>query len=35
VTRIGRTTKSAPMRLIVKDGKAQPLEPGGWEHFKA
>jgi thiamine-monophosphate kinase len=35
VTRIGRTTKSAPMRLIEKDGKARPLKPGGWEHFKA
>src|SRR5580700_443543 len=35
VTRIGRTTKSAPMRLIGKDGKARPLKPGGWEHFKA
>ena len=35
VTRIGRTTKSAPMQLIEKDGKARPLKPGGWEHFKA
>src|SRR5258707_3670698 len=35
VTRIGRTTKSAPMQLIGKDGKARPLKPGGWEHFKA
>jgi thiamine-monophosphate kinase len=35
VTRIGRTTRSAPMRLIGKDGKARPLKPGGWEHFKA
>ena len=35
VTRIGRTTESAPMRLIGKDGKARPLKPGGWEHFKA
>jgi thiamine-monophosphate kinase len=35
VTRIGRTTKSAPMRLIERGGKARPLEPAGWEHFKA
>jgi thiamine-monophosphate kinase len=35
VTQIGRTTKSAPMRLIENDGKARPLKPGGWEHFKA
>jgi thiamine-monophosphate kinase len=35
VTRIGRTTKSAGMRLIGADGKARPLKAGGWEHFKA
>jgi thiamine-monophosphate kinase len=35
VTRIGRTTKSAGMRLIGADGKVRPLKPGGWEHFKA
>jgi len=34
VTRIGRTTRSAGMRLIGEDGKQQPLQPGGWEHFK-
>ena len=34
VTRIGRTTRSAGMRLIGADGKAQPLKAGGWEHFK-
>jgi len=34
VTRIGRTTQSAGMRLIGTDGKARPLTPGGWEHFK-
>jgi thiamine-monophosphate kinase len=34
VTRIGRTTKSAGMRLIGADGKVRPLKPGGWEHFK-
>ena len=33
VTRIGRTTRSAGMRLIDADGKAQPLQAGGWEHF--
>jgi len=35
VTRIGRTTKSAGMRLIEANGKVRPLKPGGWEHFKA
>jgi thiamine-monophosphate kinase len=35
VTRIGRITKSAPMRLMEKDGKARPLKPAGWEHFTA
>jgi len=35
VTKIGRTTKSAGMRLIGADGKARPLKPGGWEHFKS
>ncbi len=34
VTRIGRTTRSAGMRLIGADGKAQPLQAKGWEHFK-
>jgi thiamine-monophosphate kinase len=34
VTRIGRTTRSAGMRLIGEDGKQQPLQAGGWEHFK-
>jgi thiamine-monophosphate kinase len=34
VTRIGRTTQSAGMRLIAADGKPQPLKAGGWEHFK-
>jgi thiamine-monophosphate kinase len=33
VTRIGRTTKSAGMRLIGADGKVRPLKAGGWEHF--
>jgi thiamine-monophosphate kinase len=33
VTRIGRITQSAGMRLIGVDGKAQPLKAGGWEHF--
>jgi len=35
VTRIGRITQSAGMRLIGADGKARPLKAGGWEHFKA
>ncbi len=34
VTRIGRITQSAGMRLIAADGKPQPLKAGGWEHFK-
>jgi len=34
VTRIGRTTPSAGMRLIGADGKRQRLRAGGWEHFK-
>jgi thiamine-monophosphate kinase len=34
VTRIGRTTRSAGMRLIAPDGKWQPLEAEGWEHFR-
>lgn len=33
VTRIGRTLRSKAMRLITADGKPQPLESGGWEHF--
>ncbi len=35
VTRIGRTTKSAGMRLIGADGMRRPLKAGGWEHFGA
>jgi thiamine-monophosphate kinase len=34
VTRIGRTTQSAGMRLIGADGKARRLAAAGWEHFK-
>ena len=34
VTRIGRTTRSAGMRLIDADGKSRRLEAEGWEHFK-
>src|SRR5260370_7088539 len=33
VTRIGRTTKSAGMRLIQSDGKVRPPHPAAWEHF--
>jgi len=33
VTRIGRTTQSAGMRLIGADGEARALKVGGWEHF--
>jgi len=34
VTRIGRTTQSAGMRLIAADGKWRPLKAEGWEHFR-
>jgi len=34
VTRIGRTTRFAGMRLIGADGKARSLQARGWEHFK-
>jgi thiamine-monophosphate kinase len=34
VTRIGRTTSSAGMRLIGPDGKKHPFRAAGWEHFK-
>ena len=33
VTRIGRTTKSAGMRIVGADGKVRLLKAGGWEHF--
>ncbi|MFZ0796670.1 MAG: thiamine-phosphate kinase [Terriglobales bacterium] len=33
VTRIGRTVRAAGMRLIGADGKRQPLQAAGWEHF--
>ncbi len=34
VTRIGRMTTSAGMRLIDSNAKMTLLEPGGWEHFR-
>jgi thiamine-monophosphate kinase len=34
VTRIGRTTRSAGMRLIGADGESKRLKAQGWEHFK-
>ena len=34
VTRIGRTTRSAGMRLIEDNGKSRALKAAGWEHFK-
>jgi thiamine-monophosphate kinase len=34
VTRIGKVTRSAGMRLIAADGKSQTLKATGWEHFK-
>jgi len=34
VTRIGQIVGSTGMRLIGADGTPQPLEAGGWEHFR-
>ena len=34
VTRIGRTTRSAGMRVVGADGKQRALLSAGWEHFK-
>jgi thiamine-monophosphate kinase len=34
VTRIGQSVGSTGMRLIGADGTPQPLEAGGWEHFR-
>jgi thiamine-monophosphate kinase len=34
VTRIGRTVRSAGMKLVDAAGKQQPLQAAGWEHFK-
>jgi thiamine-monophosphate kinase len=34
VTRIGRTTRAAGMRLIGGGGTSRTLKAGGWEHFK-
>ena len=34
ITRIGRTTRKKGMRLIDADGRKQPLDPKGWEHFQ-
>ena len=34
VTRIGRTTQPAGMRMIGAYGKVRPLKAQGWEHFK-
>jgi thiamine-monophosphate kinase len=33
VTRIGRTVRSAGMKLVDAAGKQQPLQAAGWEHF--
>lgn len=33
VTRIGRVVRGAPRVILVADGKAQVLEPRGWQHF--
>lgn len=33
LTRIGRITRSAGMRLIGSNRKPRVLNPGGWEHF--
>ena len=34
VTRIGHTTSSTGMRLVLPDGKRHPLRAAGWEHFQ-
>jgi thiamine-monophosphate kinase len=34
VTRIGRITQSAGIKLIDADGESRRLKAGGWEHFK-
>ncbi len=33
VTRIGEVLRGKQMTLATADGKTQPLEPAGWEHF--
>jgi thiamine-monophosphate kinase len=33
VTRIGEILSGKQMRLATADGKTQPLQPAGWEHF--
>lgn len=33
ITRIGRTVKSAGMKIIDAQGKSAPLKVRGWEHF--
>jgi len=33
ITRIGRIVKKREMTLIAANGKKQPLEAKGWEHF--
>jgi thiamine-monophosphate kinase len=34
ITQIGHITRGTQMRLIAADGKSQPLQAKGWEHFK-
>jgi thiamine-monophosphate kinase len=34
ITKIGRTTRSAGMRLVDAGGNRTVLKPGGWEHFQ-
>jgi thiamine-monophosphate kinase len=33
ITRIGEILSGKQMRLATADGKTQPLQPAGWEHF--
>jgi thiamine-monophosphate kinase len=33
ITRIGKITAGRAIKLQTPDGKSQPLQPGGWQHF--
>lgn len=34
LTRIGRVTENRETTLVRTDGRREPLEPRGWEHFR-
>jgi len=34
LTRIGEIVRGRGVRLVTADGKASPLEPRGWDHFR-